>query len=33
LKVDSAFCWFLVYGYITTHGQQNIKVVKRDEGQ
>lgn len=25
LKVDSASCWFLLYGYIMIHGQQNIK--------
>ena len=25
LKVNSASCWFLLYGYITMHGQQNIK--------
>jgi len=25
LKENSAFCWFLLYGYITMHGQQNIK--------
>jgi len=25
LKVNSASCWFLTYGYITMHGQQNIK--------
>jgi hypothetical protein len=28
LKVNSASCWFLLYGYITMHGQQNIKYVK-----
>jgi hypothetical protein len=22
---NSAFCWFMLYGYITMHGQQNIK--------
>jgi len=25
LKVNSATCWILLYGYITMHGQQNIK--------
>jgi len=25
LKVSSASFWFLLYGYITMHGQQNIK--------
>jgi len=25
LKVNSASCWFLLYGYITMHSQQNIK--------
>jgi len=25
LKVNSASCWFLLYGYITKHGQKNIK--------
>jgi hypothetical protein len=25
LKVNSASCWFLLYEYITMHGQQNIK--------
>jgi hypothetical protein len=25
LKVNSASCWFLLYGYITMYGQQNIK--------
>jgi len=25
LKVNGAFCWFLLFGYITMHGQQNIK--------
>jgi uncharacterized protein YjiS (DUF1127 family) len=25
LKVNSASCWFLLYGFITMHGQQNIK--------
>jgi len=24
LKVNSASYWFLLYGYITMHGQQNI---------
>ena len=28
LKVNSASCWFLLYGYITMHGQQNIKFPK-----
>jgi len=27
LKVNSASCWFLLYGCITKHGQQNIKFV------
>jgi len=22
---NSAACWFMLYGYITMHGQQNIK--------
>jgi len=22
---NSAYCWFILYGYITMHGQQNIK--------
>jgi hypothetical protein len=26
LKVNSPSCWFLLYGYITIHGQQNIKL-------
>jgi len=25
LKANSASCWFLLYGYNTMHGQQNIK--------
>jgi len=25
LKVNSASCWFLLYGYITLHSQQHIK--------
>jgi len=26
LKLNSAFYWFILYGYITMHGQQNIKL-------
>ena len=26
MKVNSASCWFILYRYITTHGQQNIKI-------
>jgi len=26
LTENSASCWFLLYGYITMHGQQNITV-------
>ena len=26
-QVNNAFCWFLLYGYITIHGKQNIKLV------
>jgi len=25
LKANSASCWFLLYGYTTMHGEQNIK--------
>jgi len=25
VKVNSASCWFLLHGYITIHGRQNIK--------
>jgi len=28
LKVNGAFCWLLLYGYITMRGQQNIKYIK-----
>jgi len=31
LKVDNASYWFLLYGYITMHGQRNIKLVKQVE--
>jgi len=27
MKVNSASCWFFLYGYITMHGQQNVKCV------
>jgi hypothetical protein len=27
LKINSASCWFLLQGYITMHGPQNIKSV------
>jgi len=26
LKINSASSWFLLHGYITRHGQQNIKL-------
>jgi hypothetical protein len=29
LKVSSASCWFLLYGYVTMYGQQNIKQLRR----
>jgi len=25
LRENSASCWFMLYGYITMHGQENIK--------
>jgi len=28
LKVNSASCWFLLYGYITMHGPQNVTLLK-----
>jgi len=27
LKANSTYSWFLLYGYITMHNQQNIKYV------
>jgi len=27
-EVNSAPCWFLLYGYITMHGEHNIKLKK-----
>jgi hypothetical protein len=27
LKVNTASCWFILYGYMTMHGQQNMKLL------